>query len=147
MTFNDNGELIVDGEIIPNSNVVDIINNAFRKKSKASEAYDKFLEVLSESAVPHEVLRDIVRPDPDRTVDYTPQRRSTTPRQKSKRKNIRFETMFPTESTPKSSYIRLNTSSSESVKPKRRQSTPRPKQSDFASWRNLKFDPIYEDDQ
>jgi hypothetical protein len=134
MTFNDNGELIVDGEIIPNSNVVDIINNAFRKKPKATEAYDKFLEVLSESAVPHEVLRDIVRPDRMVNDDVTPQQLFTS-RQKSKRKNIkRFDILFPSESTPQSSHMKLSASGTN--KQKRKRSTPYPS-SRFSSWRNF----------
>ena len=63
ISWNDNGQLVLDGSTIPNSNIVDLLNDVMRKRKGFNpEHSNTFAKALAKIKVPEDYVRN-----PDRT--------------------------------------------------------------------------------
>ena len=59
ISWNDNGQLVLDGSIIPNSNIVDLVNDAMRKRKVFyPEHSNTFAKALAKINVPEDYVRN-----------------------------------------------------------------------------------------
>ena len=97
VSWNDNGQLVLEGSIVPNSNIVDLVNDVMRKrKGFNSEHSNTFAKALAKINVPEDYLKN-----PDRIDSIRWHRRL----QDSQAPGPSFVTETPTEGprkTPKS---------------------------------------------
>ena len=64
INWNDNGQLVLDGSTIPNSNIVDLVNDVMRKrKGFNSEHSSTFAKALAKINVPEDYVRNPDRID------------------------------------------------------------------------------------
>ena len=64
ISWNDNGQLVLEGSIIPNSNVVDLVNDVMRKRKGFNpEHSNTFAKALAKINVPEDYLRNPDRID------------------------------------------------------------------------------------
>ena len=64
ISWNDNGQLVLEGSIIPNSNIVDLINDVMRKRKGFNpEHLNTFTKALTKINVPEDCLRNPDRID------------------------------------------------------------------------------------
>ena len=62
--WNDNGQLVLDGSTIPNSNIVDLVNDVMRKRKGFNpEHSNTFAKALAKINVPEDYLRNPDRID------------------------------------------------------------------------------------
>ena len=97
ISWNDNGQLVLEGSIVPNSNIVDLVNDAMRKRKGFNpEHSNTFAKALAKINVPEDYLRN-----PDRIDSIRWYRRL----QDSQAPGLSFVSETPTEvprKTPKS---------------------------------------------
>ena len=62
ISWNDNGQLVLEGSIVPNSNIVDLVNDVMRKR-KGPEHSNTFAKALAKINVPEDYLRNPDRID------------------------------------------------------------------------------------
>ena len=59
ISWNDNGQLVLEGSIIPNSNIVDLVNDVMRKRKGFNpEHSNTFAKALTKINVPEDYLRN-----------------------------------------------------------------------------------------
>ena len=59
ISWNDNGQLVLDGSTIPNSNIVDLVNDVMRKRKGFNpEHSNTFAKALSKINVPEDYVRN-----------------------------------------------------------------------------------------
>ena len=64
ISWNDNGQLVLEGSIVPNSNIVDLVNDVMRKRKGFNpEHSNKFAKALAKINVPDDYLRNPDRID------------------------------------------------------------------------------------
>ena len=64
ISWNDNGQLVLEGSIIPNSNIVDLVNDVMRKRKGFNpEHSNTFAKALTKINVPEDYLRNPDRID------------------------------------------------------------------------------------
>ena len=64
ISWNHNGQLVLDGSVIPNSNIVDLVNDIMRKKKGFNpEHSNTFAKALAKMNVPEDYLRNPDRID------------------------------------------------------------------------------------
>ena len=64
ISWNDNGQLVLEGSIVPNSNIVDLVNDVMRKRKGFNpEDSNTFAKVLAKINVPEDYLRNPDRID------------------------------------------------------------------------------------
>ena len=64
ISWNDNGQLVLEGSIIPNSNIVDLVNDVMRKRKVFNpEHSNTFAKALAKINVPEDYLRNPDRID------------------------------------------------------------------------------------
>ena len=97
ISWNDNGQLVLEGSIVPNSNIVDLVNDVMRKRKGFNpEHSNTFAKALAKINVPEDYLRN-----PDRIDSIRWYRRL----QDSQAPGTSFVSESPTEvprKTPKS---------------------------------------------
>ena len=60
ISWNDNGQLVLEGSIVPNSNIVDLVNDVMRKRKGFNpEHSNTFAKALSKINVPEDYLRNL----------------------------------------------------------------------------------------
>ena len=66
ISWNDNGQLVLEGSIVPNSNIVDLVNDVMRKRKGFNpEHSNTFSKALAKINVPEDYLRN-----PNRSIPY-----------------------------------------------------------------------------
>ena len=72
ISWNDNGQLVLEGSIVPNSNIVDLVNDVMRKRKGFNpEHSNTFAKALAKINVPEDYLRNPIESIPYvGTVDY-----------------------------------------------------------------------------
>ena len=66
ISWNDNGQLVLEGSIIPNPNIVDLINDVMRKRKDSNPKSSSTLaKALAKINVPENYVRN-----PDRSIPY-----------------------------------------------------------------------------
>ena len=60
ISWNNNGQLVVEGSIVPNSNIVDLVNDIMRKRKGSSNTFAKALKKIN---VPEDYLKNPDRID------------------------------------------------------------------------------------
>ena len=97
ISWNDNGQLVLEGSIVPNSNIVDLVNDVMRKRKGFNpEHSNTFAKALAKINVPEDYLKN-----PDRINSIRWYRRL----QDSQTPGASFVSKTPTEvprKTPKS---------------------------------------------
>ena len=64
ISWNDNGQLALDGSIIPNSNIVDLVNDVMRKRKDFNPEHSStFAKTFAKINVPKESVRNLDRMD------------------------------------------------------------------------------------
>ena len=64
ISWNDNGQLVLEGSIVPNSNIVDLVNDVMRKRKDFNpEHSNTFAKALAKINVPEDYLRNADRID------------------------------------------------------------------------------------
>ena len=64
ISWNDNGQLVLDGSTIPNSNIVDLVNDVMRKRKGFNpEHSNTFAKALAKINVPEDYVRNPDRID------------------------------------------------------------------------------------
>ena len=64
ISWNDNGQLVLEGSIVPNSNIVDLVNDVMRKRKGFNpEHSNTFAKALAKINVPEDYLRNPDRID------------------------------------------------------------------------------------
>ena len=63
ISWNDNGQLVLDGSTILNSNIVDLVNDVMRKNSFNPEHSSTFAKALAKINVPKDYVRNPDRID------------------------------------------------------------------------------------
>ena len=64
ISWNDNGQLVLDGSTIPNSNIVDLVNDVMRKRKGFNpEHSNTFAKALTKINVPEDYVRNLDRID------------------------------------------------------------------------------------
>ena len=64
ISWNDNGQLVLEGSIVPNSNIVDLVNDVMRKRKGFNpEHSNTFTKALAKINVPEDYLRNPDRID------------------------------------------------------------------------------------
>ena len=59
ISWNDNGQLVLEGSIVPNSNIVDLVNDVMRKKKDFNPEHSStFAKALAKINVPEDYLRN-----------------------------------------------------------------------------------------
>ena len=95
ISWNDNGQLVLEGSIVPNSNIVDLVNDAMRKRKGFNpEHSNTFAKALAKINVPEDYLRN-----PDRIDSIRWYRRL----QDSQAPGLSFVSETPTEVPRKTS--------------------------------------------
>ena len=62
--WNDNGQLVLEGSVVPNFNIVDLVNDVMRKrKGFNAEHSNTFANALAKINVPEDYVRNPVRVD------------------------------------------------------------------------------------
>ena len=58
ISWNDNGQLVLEGSIVPNSNIVDLVNDVMRKRKGFNpEHSNTFAKAITKMYVPEDYLR------------------------------------------------------------------------------------------
>ena len=74
ISCNDNGQLVLEGSIVPNSNIVDLVNDVMRKRKGFNPEHSSaFAKAFAKVNVPEDYVRNSDRIDSIRyvgTVDY-----------------------------------------------------------------------------
>ena len=71
ISWNDNGQLVLEGSVVPNSNIVDLVNDVMlKRKGFNPEHSNTFAKALAKINVPEDYLRNPDRIDSIGTVDY-----------------------------------------------------------------------------
>ena len=66
ISWSDNGQLVLEGSIVPNSNIVDLVNDVMRKRKGFNpEHSNTFAKALAKINVPEDYLRN-----PDQLIPY-----------------------------------------------------------------------------
>ena len=52
ISWNDNGQLVLEGSIVPNSNIVDLVNDVMRKRKGFNPEHSTFAKALAKINVP-----------------------------------------------------------------------------------------------
>ena len=64
ISWNDNGQLVLEGSIVPNSNIVDLVNDVMRKRKGFNpEHSNTFAKALAKINVPEDNLKNLDRID------------------------------------------------------------------------------------
>ena len=59
MSWNDNGQLVLEGSIVPNSNIVHLVNDVMRKKKGLNPEHSStFAKTLAKINVPEDYVRN-----------------------------------------------------------------------------------------
>ena len=72
ISWNDNGQLVLEGSVVPNSNIVDLVNDVMRKRKGFNpEHSNTFAKALTKINIPEDYLRNPIESIPYvGTVDY-----------------------------------------------------------------------------
>ena len=95
MSVNDKNEFVIDGDVIRGSNVNDVYLDILKKRKNTSTGHEQVTQILHETGVPSDIL-----PDPNikqaRARDSSVTPVYVTPgRPNTRRKKIKYKTIFP----------------------------------------------------
>ena len=106
ISWNDNGQLVLEGSIVPNSNIVDLVNEVMRKRNGFNpEHSNTFAKALAKMNIPEDYVRS-----PDRVDSIRWSRRlqdSQTPGPSFVSESVEASTEVPRETSKSSTTSAL----------------------------------------
>lgn len=125
-----NGTVTIKGEILPSSNIIDLINDTLRpRKNTNPSGWEQFASFMKEVNVPHELIGNPKR----RGIDLS---QHNTPSKILKTEDCIESSKVTLKATPAIKEDLASTSVGKQPKPRRKILTP----ADFTDWERLRLD-------